>query len=321
MNQDDGAAVYNRFSEYLIKRYGSKVYKLPICIPVSCPNRDGQKGTGGCIFCGEEGAGFETLPETLSVKQQLVRNAQYIGENYKSKKFIAYFQNYSNTYLPLDKFKMYISEACLQNILAIYISTRPDCINDRYMQFLHEVKAEKGIDIVIELGLQTVNYHTLALLNRGHGLAEFIDAVVRIKNHGLETCAHYIVDLPIDNMSDVVEGARVLSALGVEQVKCHSLYILKNTVLGDMFEKGEIIPVTKEQYIDRIIAFLEYLNPAITVQRLIGRASEEKSLFCSWNTSWRKIHDTVVTRMKVEGMYQGRLFNYLNGSACMGRFS
>lgn len=298
--------VYNRFSDYLKKRYGTKVYKLPVCIPVSCPNRDGQKGSGGCIFCGEEGAGFETLPSTMGVKEQLEQNSQYIGENYKSRKFIAYFQNYSNTYLPLNNFKMYMLEACLPDIAAIYISTRPDCINDAYLQFLHEIKTEKGIDIVIEIGLQTVNYHTLAFLNRGHGLAEFIDAVVRIKSFKLEACAHYIVDLPMDDMTDVVEGARVLSALRVEQVKCHSLYILENTVLGDMYKKQEIVPVTKEEYIERIITFLEYLDPAITVQRLIGRAPQEKTLFCSWNTSWRKIHDTVIAKMKEEGRYQGR---------------
>lgn len=320
MKQDDGKFVYNRFSEFLKDRYGVKVYKLPVCIPVTCPNRDGWKGTGGCIFCGEEGAGFETLPEILGVRQQLEQNARYIGENYKSNKFIAYFQNYSNTYLPLEDFKKYISEACLDNIVAIYISTRPDCINDKYLEYLHEVKMEKGIDIVMELGLQTVNYRTLLLLNRGHGLAEFIDAVMRSKSHRLETCAHYIVDLPMDTISDVVEGARILSALGVQQVKCHSLYILEDTILGDMFLQHEIIPVTMEEYIERIILFLEYLDPAITVQRLIGRAPKEKTLFCSWNTSWRKIHDMTVERMKAEGRQQGRLFNYLNGSACMDRF-
>lgn len=320
MNGNEGKFVYNRFSDYLKNKYGTRIYKLPVCIPVTCPNRDGRKGKGGCAFCGEEGAGFETLPETLGVKEQLEQNAQYIGENYKSHKFIAYFQNYSNTYLPLDRFKMYISEASRENIVAIYISTRPDCINDKYLQFLQEVKIEKGIDIVIELGLQTVNYHTLALLNRGHGLAEFIDAVIRIKSHGLETCTHYIVDLPMDTVDDVVEGSRVLSALGVQQVKCHSLYILENTVLGDMYLKHEIKPISIDEYMERTITFLEYLDPAITVQRLIGRAPQEKTLFCNWNTSWRKIHDTIVVRMEKEGRYQGRLFDYLNGGACMNGF-
>lgn len=308
---------YNKFSEYLRNKYGDKVYKLPVNLPVTCPNRDGRLSDKGCIFCGEEGAGFENLPNFLGVREQIRLNSKYIGENYKSRKFIAYFQNYSNTYLPLERFKEYIIDACAESIVAVYISTRPDCISESYLGFLEEVKNSKGVDIVIELGLQTVNYHTLKLLNRGHLLAEFIDAVLRIKKHRLESCAHYIVDLPMDSMDDVTEGARILSALGVDQVKCHSMYILKNTVLGDMYERGEVLPVSMEEYIDRIITFLEYLDPRIVVQRLIGRAPEERTLFCNWGTSWWKIRDLIEEKMKREGRYQGRKFNYLNGKACI----
>ena len=141
--------------------------------------------------------------------------------------------------------------------------------------------------------------------------------MIRIKNYGLETCAHYIVDLPMDDINDVTEGAKILSALGVQQVKCHSLYILKNTILGDMYLRGEIIPVTMEEYIDRIITFLEYLDPDMAVQRLIGRAPPDKTLFCSWNTSWRKIHDNIIEKMKNEARYQGRL--HINHTS-RGRF-
>lgn len=313
--------LYNKFSDYLKKQYGEKVYKLPVNLPVTCPNRDGRLASKGCIFCGEEGAGFENLPCTLSVTEQLSQNARYIGDNYKSGKFIAYFQNYSNTYLPLDRFKEYILEACIENVAALYISTRPDCIQERYLEFLNKVKQDKKVDIVLELGLQTVNYHTLKLLNRGHLLAEFIDAVLRVNKHDLDACAHYIVDLPMDDIEDVVEGARILSALGVKQVKCHSLFILKDTVLGDMYTRGEIEPVSMDEYVERIITFLEYLNPDIVIQRLIGRAPEERTLFCNWGTSWWKIRDQIEQKMQQEGRYQGRLFNYLNGEGCLGRGS
>lgn len=309
--------LYHKFSDYLKTRYGCKVYKLPLNLPVTCPNRDGRLGTGGCIFCGEEGAGFENLPDSMSVRQQLEQNAAYIGENYKSRKFIAYFQNYSNTYLPLEQFKRYMREACVENIAAIYLSTRPDCINDTYMEFLAQLKAEKNVDMVVELGLQTVNYHTLKLLNRGHLLAEFIDAVLRLKKFGIECCAHYIVDLPMDTMTDVIEGARVLSALGVEQVKCHSLFILENTVLGSMYQSGEVKPVSMEEYMERLITFLEYLNPDMVIQRLLGRAPEERTLFCNWGTSWWKIKDLIEEKMTAEGRYQGKRFEYLNGSTCL----
>lgn len=307
--------LYNKFSIYLKEKYKSKVYKLPLNLPVTCPNRDGRISSAGCIFCGEEGAGFENLPSFLGVKDQLRLNSKYIGQNYKSEKFIAYFQNYSNTYLPLEDFKKYIYEALEENIVAIYISTRPDCIRSSYLEFLREVKESKGMDIVIELGLQTVNYHTLKILNRGHLLAEFIDAVLAIKSHGLESCAHYILDIPLDSMEDVVEGARIISALGVNQVKGHSLYILKDTVLGEMYERGEIVPVTIEEYIERALLFLEYLNPSIVVQRLIGRAPEERSMFCNWGKSWWKIHDLIEQKMTLENRYQGKKFDYLNGRA------
>ena len=313
----DKKVLYNRFSTYLKNRYGEKVYKLPVNIPVSCPNRDGKLGNKGCIFCGEEGAGFELLSDTISVSEQLSRNAAYIGSNYNTKKYIAYFQNFSNTYLPLDKFREYIQQACIENVVAIYISTRPDCINDKYLDFLEQTAKDTGMDFVIELGLQTVNYKSLVILNRGHGLAEFIDAVMRIKKHGLQVCAHCIPDLPMDDLRDVAEGARVLSALGVDQVKCHSLYILKDTEMGRRYENGEFVPVLLEEYIERLIAFLELLNPSIVVQRLIGRAPEERSLFCNWGMSWWKINDLLEEKMRKEGRYQGRLFNYLNGGVCM----
>ncbi len=302
------ALLYNKFSQYLKNKYGSKVYKLPLNLPVTCPNRDGSLGLAGCIFCGEEGAGFENLSSEISVAGQLEQNARYIGKNYGSEKFIAYFQNYSNTYLPYELFTKNISEACREGIVAIYISTRPDCIDDRYMEFLAGLKEEKGIDIVMELGLQTVNYHTLKLLNRGHTLAEFIDAAIRIRKYRLEICAHYITDLPMDNLDDVTEGAKIISALGVSQVKCHSLFILKGTQLESMYSRGEIQPVTLEEFIDRTISFLEHLNPDIVVQRLIGRAPAERTVFCNWNTSWWKLQDMIEAKMTEQNTCQGRLY-------------
>ncbi len=300
--------LYNKFSQFLKDKYGAKVYKLPLNLPVTCPNRDGRLGSQGCIFCGEEGAGFENLSCTLPVAEQLRQNAKYIGKNYGSEKFIAYFQNYSNTYLPYDLFVKNITEACGEGIVAIYISTRPDCISDRYMEFLSELKQEKGIDIVLELGLQTVNYHTLKLLKRGHTLAEFIEAAVCIRKHGLELCAHYITDLPMDNLDDVIEGAKIISALEVSQVKCHSLYILKDTELERMYARGEVEPVSAEEFINRTIAFLEYLKPDIVVQRLIGRAPAERTVFCNWNTSWWKLQERIEAGMAERNTWQGRLY-------------
>lgn len=308
---------YRVYSDFLRDRYGVKVYKLPINLPLTCPNRDGCVGYGGCIFCGEEGAGFENLSNTISVKDQLIENMNYIRKKYKAEKFIAYFQNFSNTYMSLELFKKYIFEAIMEDIVEISISTRPDCIADSYLEFLSSVEKEHGIKINIELGLQTVNYHTLKKVNRGHTLAEFIDSVIRIKRYGFDICVHIILNLPWDNIDDIIECAKILSALSIEQVKLHSLYVVENTVLGKMYKNNEVTLLSKEEYIDRVITFLEYLHPDIVIQRIIGRAPEENTLFVNWNTSWWKIRDEILEKMEEKKTYQGKKCDYLNGKALM----
>lgn len=306
---------YKTYSHHLKNRYGEKVYKLPINLPLSCPNRDGVLGQGGCIFCGEEGAGFEDLANTIGVREQLIINRDYIGTKYKAKKYIAYFQNFTNTYLPLENFKQYLQETNLPEVVEVAISTRPDCLSNEYILFLKEFKEKTGKNITVELGLQTVNYHTLYKINRGHTLAEFIDSVINLKENGLEVCTHLILNLPWDNRDDVIENAKILSALEVEQVKLHSLYIVKNTELAKLYETGDLKLLTKEEYIERVVSFLEYLDPQIVIQRLIGRAPEENTLFVNWNTSWWKIRDAIEEKLVERSTWQGKKCDYLNGKA------
>lgn len=308
-------ARYRTYSEYLKEKYGEKVYKIPLNLPVTCPNRDGVSGIKGCIFCGEEGAGFESLCNRVSVVEQLNQNIEYIRKKYKAEKFIAFFQNFTNTYLALGDFKRYMEEALLKDVVEIAISTRPDCIHDDYLQYLKDLSYRANKNITIELGLQSVNYHTLKKINRGHSLAEFIDAMLRIKKYGFSSCVHLILNLPWDHAEDVIESAKVLSALGVDQVKLHSLYIVKGTEMGRQYEKGELTLISLEEYVDRVISFLEYLNPEIVLQRIIGRAPEENTLFCNWGTSWWKIKDMLDERMEALDSYQGKKFDYLNGKA------
>lgn len=308
--------VYNTFSDYLKKRYGEKVYKLPVGLPVSCPNRDGTCGTRGCTFCGEIGAGYENLPAEMSVSEQLAANKAHIIPKYKAKKFIPYLQNFSNTYLPPEQLRTYVEEACAaEDIVAVYIATRPDCISDEYLALLADIRDRYGVDICVELGLQSVNYHSLQKINRGHTLGEFLDAVLRIRAYGLQSCAHLILNLPWDDMTDVIEAAKVLSALQVDQVKLHALYIVKGTKMAEQYEAGELQLLSCAEYQQRVIAFLEHLAPDIVLQRLIGRAPEANTLFSNWHTGWWKIRDTITKTMEENGQYQGRLCDYLNGKA------
>ncbi|MPW24851.1 TIGR01212 family radical SAM protein [Alkalibaculum sp. M08DMB] len=307
--------LYNKYSTQLKGIYGQKVYKIPISIPCSCPNRDGNISTGGCIFCGENAVGYENLPTSISPKEQFSRNVEYISRKYKAKKFIPYFQNFTNTYLPLRDFKDYIEQVCQENVVGIAISTRPDCLREEYLVFLNDISKEFKLDITLELGLQTPNYHTLNKINRGHTLAEFIDGVLMAKKYNFDICAHVILNLPWDNDLDVVESAKILSALRVSSIKSHALYIEKHTKMADLYIKNEIEMISLEEYINRVIIFLEYLNPDISIQRLIGRAPKENTLFVNWSTSWWKIKDMIEEEMEIRQTYQGRKFNYLGGKA------
>lgn len=300
--------IYREYSKFLVERFGEKVYKLPIKLDITCPNRDGTCGVGGCIFCGEEGGSFENSQGTIS--EQLQSNKDRIQKRFKASKYIAYFQNFTNTYIDFEKFKDNINQCLHDDIVGISISTRPDCLGDEYLDFLEEINRNRMV--TLEIGLQTVNYHTLKKINRGHGLAEFIDASIRAHKRGLRICAHIILNLPWDNEDDVIETAHILNALGIEEVKLHALYVVENTKLADMYKKGEISIINLKEYEERVILFLQHLNKDVVVQRVIGRAPEENSLFCNWNTSWWKIRDEIVHKMEKENLYQGQFYERID---------
>ncbi|SFG78415.1 hypothetical protein SAMN05660649_02709 [Desulfotomaculum arcticum] len=307
---------YNIYSEHLIKKFGQKVYKLPVNLPGTCPNRDGTLSTGGCIFCDEQGAGFDALPNSLSVQEQIRENKKYFKKKFGAQKFIVYFQAFTNTYLPPGRFAQNIRTAAAEeDVVGISVSTRPDCINETYLDILAAAKEEKNLDINVELGLQSVNYHTLKKINRGHTLAEFLDAVSRIHRRQFEICVHLILNLPWDNIDDVIENAKIVSALGVKYVKLHSLYIVRDTELGNMYQRGEINLITLEDYVRRVITFLEYLDPGIVIQRLVGKGPQNEVLFCNWDASWWKIKTELERKLVEEDTWQGKRFNYLNGKA------
>lgn len=305
--------LYRKYSDYLKEKYGEKVYKLPINLPISCPNRIYGKG---CSFCADVGTGFEAMPNTVSVSEQMLSTKELISKKYKANKFIAYFQNYTNTFMPLEQFRAYVYEAAeVPDIVEISISTRPDCINRKYLEVLKEIQEHFSIFITIELGLQTVNYHTLDFIDRGHGLAEYIDAVLQIKPYGFTICTHIILNLPNDTLRDSIETAKILSALRIDIVKLHSLYIAKNTKLCEQYENGTIELCSKEEYLKRVVAFLEYLSPETVVERLFSRVPEEDAVFSNWNTSWWKLQDELIEKMNQQDTYQGKNYDYLNGSA------
>ena len=295
--------IYRKYSDFLREKFGEKVYKLPVKLDLTCPNRDGTCGLGGCIFCGEEGGSFENNYGT--VREQLIKNRDHIKSKYKANKYIAYFQNFTNTYMPFEDFKKVIEDSLIEDVVGVSISTRPDYLPKKHLDFLEELN--KNYFVTVEIGLQTPNYHSLKKLNRGHGLAEFIAAALELKRRNLNVCTHIIIGLPWDDDLDVIECAKILNVLNIDEVKIHALYILKDTALGKMYERGEIDPISLEDYKKKVILFLRNLKDDIIVERIIGRAPYENSLFCNWNTSWWKIRDDIIAVMHENGYTQGDL--------------
>lgn len=197
---------YRTYSSYLKELYGEKVYKLPLNIPVTCPNRI---DSYGCSFCGGAGTGFEAMDAQVPVREQLRKTKEKISAKYHAEKFIAYFQNYTNTFLPLEQFRNYLQEAAgVEDIVGISVSTRPDCIRKDYLDVLEETARTCNLKITLEYGLQTVNYHTLRQINRGHTLAEYLDAVLMTAPYGFDICTHIILNLPGDTLEDSIERQR-----------------------------------------------------------------------------------------------------------------
>jgi len=308
---------YYKYSSYLKDKYGAKTYKLPVNLILTCPNRDGVLGTGGCSYCGEEGASFEDASNT-PVKEQLLELKDPIANKYNAEQFIAYFQNFTNTYLPLDKLLINIEQALeVDDIVEVALATRPDCISREYAGAISNLVAEEAPDtnINLELGLQSINPHTLENINRRHSLAEFIDAVNIADDYDFDVGAHLILNLPGDKRRDVIESAKLMSALGVDNVKLHALYIREDTELGEQYQTGELEMISLDDYIDRVISFLEYLDPDIGVQRLLGKAPQEGTLFVNWGYNYSEVNNLILKEMENRDSYQGKKFDYLDGKA------
>ncbi|ACM22332.1 radical SAM protein, family [Thermotoga neapolitana DSM 4359] len=300
---------YRKLSDHLKERYGERVQRIVIFGGFSCPNRDGTKGTGGCIYCDATGSGFTTLMK-LPIREQVLR----MKERYEKRgirKFIAYFQAFSNTYASIDELRKKYEEALVDDsIVQLSVSTRPDLVPEEVLDLLEEFK--RKVDVSVELGLQTANYRTLRKINRGHTLAEFVDAAVRVKRRGMELVVHVILNLPWDDMEDVVETAKLLSALDVDGVKLHSLYVVEGTKLAEMYRKGEIEICSLEEYIERVITFLEYLSPKVVVHRLVADPPKEGTIFANWGKSKIEIINMIEKELERRDTYQGKRFDYLN---------
>lgn len=310
--------IYRELSHYLKERYGTRVQRVSISYFRTCPNRDGTAGFGGCTFCEETGSGFGNKFRNLDVRTQILEGMKIARQKYKAEKFMAYFQSFTNTYGPLEELEKVYNEALVEGVVALDISTRPDAFSEEIAVLLKKISDERHVDIFIEFGLESINENTLSYVNRGHSVGEFIDAVLRAKRYNFEVIAHVILDLPTDTIEDEIGCAKILSALRVNGVKMHSLYIVKGTKMGIDYLEGRLKPFGADEYIKRARAFLSYLDPSIVIHRIIS--TPPQNALYSIGLTYADAKKLIEEEMMKNSEYQGVKFDYLNGGNWRKKF-
>ena len=270
---------YNQYSEHLKQKFGVKVYKVTIDAGFSCPNRENNKG--GCIFCDESGSFSQAHSNLLSVEEQLQTGIKTLSERFKAKKFMSYFQAYTNTYKPVDELeKIYFSALNHPDVVGISIGTRPDCVDDDKLKLIADIS--KDYYTWIEYGLQTAKNSTLEIINRGHDFECFLRAYEKTKNYGINTCVHVILGLPGENHDDMLKTAYELAKLEVDGVKIHMLCVLQDTKLAKMYNDGKVTLLSEQDYISTVVDFLEILSPKTTIHRLAGNGLKKELIEPRW---------------------------------------
>lgn len=300
---------YYTYDYYLRQVYGGKCAKLPVDAGFTCPNIDGRCGYGGCIYCSARGSGDFAGPPSLSVTEQLAIARERLSRKWSTGKFIAYFQAHTNTYAPLPVLRERFEEAlAYPGVAGLNIATRADCLEDDTLAYLAEL-SERTV-LTIELGLQTVHDSTAALINRGHTFAEFRHGYMRLRNAGgrINICIHLILGLPGEDDDMMLQTARRTATLHPDQVKIHLLHVLRGTALGDMYLRGEYVPLDRDRYIELTVKALELLPPDTVIARLTGDGAPDELLAPEWSRRKTTVINDIDKMLYSKRTEQGRLF-------------
>ncbi len=295
----DGQKPYYDLNTFLRERFGCRVQKISVDAGLSCPNRDGTLSTGGCIYCNARGSGTGAHRQGLSITDQLEKGKAFLAKRYKAKKFLAYFQSYSNTYAPVGTLDALYTEAlAVPDVVGLSIGTRPDCVDEPKLLLLETLARDHLI--WIEYGLQSAHDETLFRINRGHDFRCFENAVKATRGRGIHICAHVILGLPGETREQMLQTADALAALEIDGVKLHLLYVIKGTPLEALYRHGSYHPLEQAEYVDLVCDFLDRLPPQTVIQRLTGDPHREELVAPLWSLDKRAtlklIHDQLATR-------------------------
>lgn len=298
---------YNQFSAHLKNKFGVKVYKITLDAGFSCPNRDGTISRGGCIFCDEGGSFSQAHSNKLSIEEQVEVGIKNLSERFKAKKFMSYFQAYSNTYKPVAELEP-IYNAALGNekIVGLSIGTRPDCIDDEKIKLISSYKDDYYT--WIEYGLQSIHNKTLQKINRGHDYDCFLKAYEKTKAAGINVCVHVIFGL-WETHDEIMETAKELARLQVDGVKIHMLCALQNTKLAKIYENKEVTFMDEDEYVQTVCDFLEYLPQTTTIHRLAGNGYSKTLIAPQWLGAKFDCLNKIDREFIARNSYQGILQN------------
>ena len=298
---------YNTLDGYYKSRFGCKVAKISLNAGFTCPNRDGTKGRGGCIYCSPSGSGDFAGDPHESIPEQFYHQAEKMREKWHDAKFLPYFQAGTNTYAPLCRLKeVYESALALPDCVGMSIATRPDCISDSVLSYLAEIASRTYL--TVELGLQSVFDETGEKINRHTTYAEFLDCYRRLSERNIPVCVHLINGLPGEDREKMLESVRRVALLRPHAVKLHMLHILKDTVCAEMYARGEIVPFEKEEYIELVCDQLELLHPDTVVQRITGDGGRETLIAPLWSIKKFDVMNGVDRVLRLRDSYQGKYF-------------
>ena len=300
---------YNQYSQHLKELFNCKVYKVTIDAGFSCPNRDGTISTGGCIFCEDGGSFSQAHSGQLSIDEQLDTSIKKLKDRFGAKKFISYFQAYSNTYAPVEKLKSLYDEAVSHpEVVGLSIGTRPDCVDEEKIRLINSYT--ENHHVWVEYGLQSIHNKTLKLINRGHSSEDFIKAYELTRKFGkdIKICVHVILGLPGETRQEMLETAKVLADLGIDGIKIHLLCALKDTELEKMYNRGEFNPLSSEDYVDTVCDYLEILPKETVIHRLAGNGLKKILVAPKWLPEKFKVLNLIDRELERRGTFQGSKF-------------
>lgn len=294
----------NTFGQDLLRRYGERVHKLAINAGFTCPNRDGSKGQGGCTFCNN--ASFNpTAREAPSVAEQIEAGRQVLARRTGARRFIAYFQAYTNTYADVEYLARLYDEAVAEpDVVGLSIGTRPDCVPDGVLDLLQSYQ-QRGYEVWLELGLQSAFDATLDRVNRGHGFAEYHQAVRAAHKRGLPVCTHLIVGLPGEGRAEPLESLERVLELGVEGLKLHPLHVVKGTQLANEWRREEYAPIGLKDYLSIAADLIEHTPPEVLYHRATGTCSPDILLAPAWCAKKWAVLNGIENELRLRGSYQG----------------